>query len=97
MRSHGKRWSRSEGVKAVARWRRSGMSLGEFCQRRGVARHRLSYWRGVVESPTAQQTGFVEVRHEEKAPLEVCLGVVRITVGGNFDRALLRSVVEALS
>jgi hypothetical protein len=39
------RRSRDEGMALVEQWRESGLRPAEFCRSRGIAEHRLHYWK----------------------------------------------------
>jgi hypothetical protein len=89
------RRSRDEGRALVEQWRESGLRPAEFCRTRGIAEHRLHYWkrrlqgdgegeRAVSESFFAviaadQETATVEAGWESVA--EICVsGSVRVRV-----------------
>jgi transposase-like protein len=87
----------------IARQRRSGLSVSEFCSRHGLALSTFHYWRRRLGSEHGP--AFVEVTTaspvasaEAQASIELSLprGVVaRVRPG--FDALLLRLIVEALS
>jgi hypothetical protein len=43
--SPGRRQSREEGLALVQEWQTSGLRPAEFCRARGIAEHRLHYWK----------------------------------------------------
>jgi transposase-like protein len=43
------RTDRAQGLALVEQWRSSGQSVAQFCRERGVAAHRLYYWKRQVE------------------------------------------------
>jgi hypothetical protein len=53
------RRSRDEGMALVEQWRESGLRPAEFCRTRGIAEHRLHYWkrRAPVEAKAEGATG----------------------------------------
>jgi hypothetical protein len=52
-RSGGVRRNRKEGLALVEQWRRSGLSVGEYCRWHGVGEHVLRYWLDKASSPTS--------------------------------------------
>ena len=48
------RRSRGDGRALVQQWQSSGQSPVQFCQERGVAVHRLRYWRRRIEEEPAR-------------------------------------------
>jgi transposase-like protein len=48
--SRRRRRSREEGFALVREWQASGLRAAEFCRGRGVAEHRLQYWKRQSQS-----------------------------------------------
>jgi hypothetical protein len=90
--------------KRLARWKASGLKVGEFCGREGVAPTAFAHWRKELRARDARRAAaavpsFVPVHltPTPAAALEVALPggrVVRVPPG--FDPAHLRDVVAAL-
>lgn len=88
----------------VGRQRTSGLSIGAFCNREGLASSTFFAWRRKVEMPDLPP--FVELTHaaistdqprESNGSLELllpCGVIVRVRDGVNI--ALLRQIVESL-
>jgi len=87
----------------IAEHERSGMSVRRFCKERGVAEHRLFYWRKrlrTVQQPVRfalVERGAAPVEPTEKTGLElVLLSGERLRIGTGVDAKTLRMVLEAL-
>jgi hypothetical protein len=91
--------------KRLARWKASGLTTREFCDREGVTPTALAHWRKEIAARDARRAAtdkpdFVPVRLTVlgiAAPLDVVLlsgPAVRVPPG--FDPAHLRAVVAAL-
>ena len=88
----------------IARWRRSGISIGDFCIDQGVSESSFYSWKrelaardqAVTPTTTAMPT-FVPVRVAPSATIEVVLRsgvVVRVPVGA--DPSAVAQLVAAL-
>jgi transposase-like protein len=106
----------SRSSSARERWRQiverqqdSGLSVAEFCRRRGVAAPSLFAWKrrlGAEAPPEARPT-FVAVRPEAEptltpggvdpaAAIELHVGARRLILPRGFDPATLRQVLAVL-
>ena len=45
------RWTASEGRRALAAWRASGLCLSRFAQEHGLTAQRIDWWRRRLEEP----------------------------------------------
>ena len=96
----------------IARWRHSGLSVRQFCQREGLSEPSFYAWRRVLSqrgtsvaarpADVAHRSNFVSVRVAEPS---ACKGSMieillprgrRVRVGPGFDRATLEEVLEIL-
>jgi transposase len=90
--------------KRLARWKVSGLKVGEFCEREGVTPTAFAHWRKEIAARDARRATATEplfvpvhVTPTSDAALDVALPggrVVRVPPG--FDPAHLRAVVAAL-
>jgi hypothetical protein len=101
---------RREMGRALARWRRSGLSAAEFCRREGIVPQTLSYWKrvlgpakGVVRRRrAARPVGFVPARVVDSGAgvaggLEIALASGdRLVVREGVSRELLRDALMVL-
>jgi transposase len=100
--------TRAEWAKRVRGWQRSGLSIEEFAERKGIKPKQLAWWRWKLQGapPAASEMRFLPVHVVEAAssppgaevPLEVALPngrVVRVPPG--FDPAMLESVLSIAS
>ena len=87
----------------INQWRASGLSVRDFCDRRGLATASFYYWRRVLERRAAKQAAVVPVdimvdaMPAPASALEVVLAngpVVRVAPG--FDAATLRQLLSVL-
>ena len=87
----------------ITEWRASGLSVRDFCDRRGLATPSFYHWRRVLERRAAEKVAFVPVQVVAEAvpalatALEVVLTdgrVVRVAPG--FDAATLRKLLAVL-
>ena len=56
-RSAGVRRSRTEGLALVEQWRRSGVSVREYCRKHGMGEHVLRYWLDKASGPASPGAG----------------------------------------
>jgi hypothetical protein len=91
--------------KRLARWKASGLTVREFCDREGVTPTALAHWRKEIAARDARRAATVGplfvpagvVPAPTSPALEVALSggrVVRVPTG--FDTLHLRAVVAAL-
>jgi hypothetical protein len=95
------RGTRTEWAERVRRWRASGQSAREYCAGRGLQPRTLLWWSSKVGHEKPSTTAFIEVVPVAAPAAEGCIEVVvreglRVRVSGQFDPAVLRSVVAAL-
>jgi hypothetical protein len=58
------RWSAQDGQRALAAWRESGLTRVAWCEKTGVATHRLAYWSAKLSSTYRRdipQGGFIQL------------------------------------
>ena len=102
-----KRRSRDEWTALVAAWRRSGLTQAEFCQREGLSRRTLGWWRWRLEREAApappSKAEFVEVQVVEPEPppdeirdFDVLVAGLVVRVPSGFDEEALGRLVRAL-
>ena len=91
----------------VERWKRSGLTVREFCRREGFPVNTFYTWRKrykkKIEKPAG---GFVEITphraekrdSEEKGdyPIEISAGAFTVRVRGDADSLLLENLFTAL-
>lgn len=53
----GRRRSREEGLALVQEWQASGLRPAEFCRARGIAEHRVHYWKRRSQSDETGEAG----------------------------------------
>jgi transposase len=87
----------------LARWKASGLKVGEFCEREGVTPTAFAHWRKEIAARDARRAEtadpvFIPVHVAPgPGPLEVALPGGRVArVPPGFDHAHLRAVVAAL-
>ncbi len=90
--------------KRLARWKASGLKVGEFCEREGVTPTAFAHWRKEITTRDARRAAATEplfapvhVTPCSDAALDVALPdgrVVRVAPG--FDPTHLRAVAAAL-
>ncbi len=96
----------------IARWRGSGLSVRQFCQREGLSEPSFYAWRRVLSqrgksegarpSGTSHRSDFVPVHVLERSPRKASMIEIvlprgrRVRVGPGFDRAALEQVLEIL-
>ncbi len=92
----------------LRQWRRSGLSVRDFCAERQVSEPSFYYWRRAIAQRDALAPCFVPVRviPDEPPPiagtgsgsgLELVLGAGRLLrIGPGFDAATLRRVLALL-
>jgi transposase len=85
-------------------WQRSGLSIRDFCARRGLSQPSFYAWRSELQRRDSEQPLFVPIRPlaDDLCPssipaLEVFLaGGRRIRVAPGFDAATLRQLLVVL-
>ena len=86
----------------IGEWQASGLSVGAFCERRGLATHGFYYWRRVLERRAAGKATFVPVQVVAEASpaltsaLELVLNGRIVRVAPGFDAATLRQLLTVL-
>jgi transposase len=87
----------------IAQWRASGLSVRDFCDRRGLTVASFYAWRRVLERRAAEKAALVSVQvvadavPAQTSALEVVLTdgrTVRVTPG--FDAGTLRQLLAVL-
>lgn len=86
----------------IAEQARSGLSIKQFCEERGVSPWSFYDWRKRLREPGAVrfallERGPAEREHATEAPLELILpGGARMHIRSGVNVATLRTVLEAL-
>ena len=87
----------------IGEWRRSGMSVRDFCARRGVSEPSFYGWRRVLEQRAAASAAFMPVQiaaddgPTQVSALELALpGGRTVRVHPGFDPATLRQLLTVL-
>jgi transposase len=88
----------------VRQWRRSGLSVRDFCQEHGVAEPSFYAWRRTLAERDASAIAFVPVKvvperasAQASVGLELVLGGGRVLrIGPGFDAATLQRVLPLL-
>ena len=87
----------------INQWRASGLSVRDFCHRRGLATASFYHWRRVLERRAAEQAAVVPVHvmvdalPAQASALEVVLPNGRaVRVAPGFDAATLRQLLIVL-
>lgn len=102
-----KRRSREEWTGLIAAWKRSGITQAEFCQREGLSRRTLGWWRWRLEReaapPPPTKAEFVEVQVVEPEPrteqirdFDVLVAGLVVRVPAGFDEEALSRLVRVL-
>ena len=96
------RWGAGEAETLLADCRRSGLSLGEYCQRRKIGYERLRRWRGKLERRTPEMA-LAPVQVVGAPPrtswgrMELRLGDGRrLRLGADFDPEALSRLLRVL-
>jgi transposase len=87
----------------IDQWRASGLSVRDFCDRRGLATASFYHWRRVLQRRAAEQAAVVPVNvlvdavPAQASALEVVLPNGRaVRVAPGFDAATLRQLLTVL-
>ncbi len=90
------RWNEGKAREVLSRWEGSGLAVGEFARREGVAVSRLRRWQGKLG--VAPGGGFVAVELGPGRPgaFVVELGGLSVRVFPGFDAGELRRLLLAL-
>jgi transposase len=87
----------------IKQWRASGLSVRDFCDRRGLTPPSFYHWRRVLERRAAEQAAVVPVNvlvdavPAQASALEVVLPNGRaVRVAPGFDAATLRQLLTVL-
>ena len=87
----------------IGEWQASGLSVREFCARRGLATPSFYHWRRVLERRTTERPAFVPVQVVADTPpsqasaLELVLADGRaLRVAPGFDATTLRRLLAVL-
>jgi transposase len=87
----------------INQWRASGLSVRDFCHRRGLATAGFYYWRRALERRAAEKAAVVPVTvvvdavPVQASALEVVLANGRaVRVAPGFDAATLRQLLTVL-
>src|SRR3954453_11105422 len=86
----------------VARWKRSGLTVGEFCRSESLNQATFYWWRRELRRRDQPQPAFLPVRVLADQPqtagsIEVVLANGRcLRIGAGFDRRTLVEVVKLL-
>ena len=86
----------------IGEWQASGLSVRDFCARRGLATPSFYAWRKVLERRAAEQAAFVPVQvvadtfPAQTSALELVLHGRIVRVAPGFDAATLRQLVTVL-
>ena len=81
---------------------RSGVSVKQFCEERGLTEQSFYFWRKRLRRQTPMRFALVETGGTQREPAaEATLELVlttgeRLRIGGGVDPAALRKVLEAL-
>ena len=84
--------------KRLARWRRSGKTVTEFCRQEGVSKPSFYAWRKRLEeeTPAVEFVELERVAPTEAARIELELSGVTVRLRAGFDASDLRSVITVL-
>ena len=97
-----RRWDPREKARITAESFEPGANIAAVARLHGVSRSLLHNWRRTVRDRTpVQPISFVPLEVEESVAshtceLEIAIGEARIFVRGAVDKAMLRTVYEAL-
>jgi hypothetical protein len=96
-----KRWSAEDAGRELERWRASGVTLGAYCQKRGILYERLRRWRtkleGRVEAESLRPVKVIGLSESGEAGLIVELASGRrVHVMSDFDAEVLARLVAML-
>lgn len=77
----------SEWQKRMAQFRRSGLSIGKFCKREGVAVHSFHYWakRCKAAAVGAIGSGREDAKSSSSPESDTAKQVVRVDLDGNVS------------
>lgn len=81
--------------------KRSGLSISEWCRRKGIRANRYYYWwkrlggNRVGTKERTKESNFVELGRRESLELQI-RDDIRIRISSNFDRDALKDLLELL-
>ena len=90
----------------IAAWRGSGQSLAAYCREHGIDYGSCQRWKRRLLAKTGETAGGVDrftlipvgsFKQAQTGSVAVTIGEVRIELRGDFDVAVLRRAVAALS
>ena len=87
-------WSRH-----IDECRTSGLSYAEYARGRDLKESAFSYWRRRLSDSSGEKSGFVELKVSTRKTegVEIVLrNQIRISVGTDFDEAVLRKLIGVL-
>jgi transposase-like protein len=91
---------REQWRERIAEHTRSGLSIKQFCNDRGIAEHVFYYWRKRLRQPGPVRFALIDRTGVACAPewnLELLLvSGERLRIGAGVNAAALRTVLEAL-
>jgi hypothetical protein len=91
--------------RALREWRKTGLSIRDFCRKEGLAEGNFYAWRSTIARRDAEKAAFVPVQvvpdttmptgsHHELTALELILaGGRRLRVGPGFDATTLQRLL----
>jgi hypothetical protein len=102
----GKRRGQEGWVGVIAAWRASGQSLAAYCREHGIDYGSCQRWKHRLSAKASEPAGGGErltlipvgaFKQVLAGSVAVTIGEVRIELRGDFDVAVLRRAVAALS
>ena len=101
------RRTRAWWIKAVQRWRRSGLTAGQFAERESVGERTLRWWSSQLSRDTRAKHGLTggepleiaitEAVSSASGGVEIVAGEVVVRCGPGADATYVAALVRALS
>jgi hypothetical protein len=92
-----KRRQKYDWVKLIGEWEKSGLSQAEFCRQNTLDQHLFSKQK--IKHGKESESGFIEIKFKNTdidSGIEVIAGRFAIKIKPDFDKILLKQVLEVI-
>ena len=89
-------WGEPEARAALAELARSGESITQFAQRKGISEQRVYYWRKRLSSTDAPAFVEVPLTAAARPQIEIVVGEVTVRVREDLDLDRVADLVEVV-